>query len=470
MATEEEPLSPGSRLFNSPEFNCSIIVTLGCKTRGNPNAIIDGLKNTLINHPRFSSKLEMNRGNGGKPTWVRTKVRVEDHVVVPDIDPDMEEPDKFLEDYISNLTTLPMDMSKPLWEIHLFNLKTSDAESVGVLKIHHSLGDGMSLMSLFLACTRKTSNPEALPTIASKKKRIGPSPSLNSIFRFFVRVWFMIRLIFNTFVDVYKFAATLFFLRDTETPIMSKPAAMAPNPRRCVHRIISFEDVKLVKNAMKMTINDVLLGVTQAGISRYLSRRYDQEGTPKSKKFMGRIRLHSAIMINLRPNTGIEALADMMAKGSKCRWGNLIGYVLLPFSVGLENDPLEYVRRAKSTIDRKKLSLEAVLSYAIFKFTINVLGFKAGEALVKRVFGNTTMTFSNLVGPKEEISFYGHPISYIASSAFGHPHSYADKIIIAMAVDPTVIPDPHRLCDDFSESFETIKSAVLERGLCNEEV
>lgn len=54
---EEEPLSPCSRLFNSPDFNCAIIVTLGCKVKGNPPAIIEGLKHTLVNHPRFSSIL-----------------------------------------------------------------------------------------------------------------------------------------------------------------------------------------------------------------------------------------------------------------------------------------------------------------------------------------------------------------------------------------------------------------------------
>lgn len=54
---EEEPLSPCSRLFNSPDFNCAIIVTMGCKVKGNPPAIIDGLKHSLANHPRFSSIL-----------------------------------------------------------------------------------------------------------------------------------------------------------------------------------------------------------------------------------------------------------------------------------------------------------------------------------------------------------------------------------------------------------------------------
>ncbi|EFH42231.1 hypothetical protein ARALYDRAFT_918418 [Arabidopsis lyrata subsp. lyrata] len=471
---EEEPLSPCSRLFNSPDFNCAIIVTMGSRVKGDTPAIIHGLEHTLVNHPRFSSILEMNNGKKGKPRWVRTKVKVEEHVIVPDIDPDIENPDQYLEDYISKLTTIPMDLSKPLWEMHLLGLKTLNAESFAILKIHHSLGDGMSLMSLLLACTRKTSDPQALPTVAVQKKRFGPSCNsgfFNKIWWLFVGLWFIIRLLFNTFVDILMFALTIFFLRDTETPLLAKPGSEL-TPKRFIHRIISFDDVKLVKNAMKMTVNDVLLGVTQAGLSRYLSRRYDQEATPKSKESMRKIRLRSAIMINLRPNTGIEALADMMAKKSKCRWGNLFGYILLPFSVGLEADPLEYVRQAKATIDRKKNSLEAVFSMAFFKLILKVLGLKASVVLVRKVIHSTTLTFSNVVGPKEEITFHGHPLNYISPCVFGHPHaltlhfqSYANKVIISVTADPTVIPDPHKMCDDLVESLKIIKSAVLERGL-----
>lgn len=50
----------------------------------------------------------------------------------------------------------------------------------------------------------------------------------------------------------------------------------------------------------------------------------------------------------------MKSLADMMAKGSKCRWGNYINFTIFPFSIGLETDPLVYLSKAKSTMDRKK--------------------------------------------------------------------------------------------------------------------
>ncbi|KAL1214486.1 Wax ester synthase/diacylglycerol acyltransferase 2 [Cardamine amara subsp. amara] len=121
----EVPVSPFSRLFSLQGFDCFNIVTIGFKNEANPCALVEGFKNTLINHPRFSSILETGQGEH-KEKWIPKKVKIEDHVVVPDIDPTIDNPDQFLEDYTSNMVFSPLDMSKPLWEIHILKLKTLD--------------------------------------------------------------------------------------------------------------------------------------------------------------------------------------------------------------------------------------------------------------------------------------------------------------------------------------------------------
>lgn len=141
----------------------------------------------------------------------------------------------------------PIDKCKPLWEIHILNIKTSDAESLLVARFHHSLGDGMSLMSLLLACSRKTSDLEALPTLVAPKK----SQVTNVWWSLLARLWFIIRLMCNTFVEVYKFLLILCSVRDAATPLMEKPSATL-SPNKFIHRVISLDDVKFVKNAMNM--------------------------------------------------------------------------------------------------------------------------------------------------------------------------------------------------------------------------
>ncbi|XP_024042760.1 O-acyltransferase WSD1 isoform X1 [Citrus clementina] len=477
----EEPLSPAALLFQAPNFNCHIIAIMGCKTSINPSVIKEGLQHTLIKHPRFSSKLVV---QGRKKKWTRATVNVENHVIVPELDPKMENPDQFVEDYISYITTNPMDYSKPLWEVHLLNVKTSDAEAVGVFRIHHSIGDGASLISLLLACTRKTSDPEALPTIPVQK-RGGSSTATAGWFCWWLllAIWSAIRLIWNTIADLVTFLATVLFLKDTENPLKGGPGVELV-PKRFVHRTIGLDDIKLVKNAMNMTINDVILGLTQAALSRYLHRRYagdkamqnggakrESNNTPPKN-----LRLRAAILVNLRPTTGIQALADMMAKESKGGWGNWIGYILLPFTIALQNDPLDYIRVAKATIDRRKHSLEAFCTFSTAKFVLYTFGAKVAAAIAHRVLSNTTMAFSNVVGPLEEISFYGHPMAYLAPSVYGHPHaltihfqSYVNKMTFCVAVDPNVIPDPHLLCKDIEESLKVIKDCVVERGLIEDD-
>ncbi|KAG7569706.1 O-acyltransferase WSD1 C-terminal [Arabidopsis thaliana x Arabidopsis arenosa] len=431
-----EPLSPISQLFLSPTLYCVIIFTLGFKTRCNPSSIVEGIKNTWIKFPRFSCKLEMKKN--GKAVWVPTTYEVEDHVIVPDIDySNIENPDQFIEDYTSNIANTPMDMSKPLWEFHVLNIKTSNAESLCIGKLHHSLGDGMSLMSLLLAISRKTSDPEALPTTAATRKHVDSND----------KGW---------------------SLGKTGDRVQS---------RKVIHRIISLDDVKLVKNTMEMKVNDVLLGMTQAGLSRYLSRKYDEGMVVEKKKILEKIRLRGTVIVNLRETTKIEDLANMMAKGSKSRWGNFVGIVIFPLWIRSEDDPLEYVQRAKSTMDIKKLSMESLICYGVIKFAMKMFGEKVVETLVKRIFDHTTLAFSNVMGPDEETSFFGHPMSYVAASALGgsqaliiHFVSYVNKIVINLAVDTTVIPDPYLLCDDLVESLNIIKLAALEKGVHKMEV
>ncbi|XVF73027.1 hypothetical protein PTKIN_Ptkin12aG0168600 [Pterospermum kingtungense] len=103
--------------------------------------------------------------------WVRTEVDLERHVIVPELDPNMDSPDKFLEDYIYNRSKTHIDKSQRLWDLHLVNKRTSQSKAIGVFRIHHSLGDGTSFMSLLLACTRQMNHPLALPTIPMRKKK-----------------------------------------------------------------------------------------------------------------------------------------------------------------------------------------------------------------------------------------------------------------------------------------------------------
>ncbi|XP_058100426.1 wax ester synthase/diacylglycerol acyltransferase 11-like [Magnolia sinica] len=464
---EQQPLSPTARLFHEPHLNCYIIAIMGSGKRIDVDVVKAGLEVTLVRHPRFSS-LQVADGKGRPYKWLPTKVVLENHVVIPELDLDMEDPDQFVEDYVARLTKSTLDMSKPLWDLHLLNLKTTEAEAVGVFRAHHSLGDGMSLMSLLFACTRKTADPESLPTIPKNRR---PVSRRSGFVPFLADLWAVIRRLWNTVVDVLLFAATAVFLKDTETPLKGAEGVEF-NRKRLVHRTLSLDDVKMVKNAMNLTVNDVLLAVTTAGLSRYLSRRYGKgEENGGKSNLPTNIRLRATVLVNIRAAPGIHALADMMEKEkTDAKWGNLLGYIILPFSIQMRDDPLDYIRKAKEIVDRKKLSLESLFTSSSSTLLLRCFGVKAAASVSHRVLSNTTMSFSNIIGPLEEISFYGHPIVYLAPSVYGHPHaltihfqSYMDKVKMVLAIDECAVPDPGQLCEDLTDSLKLIKEAVLPK-------
>nr|GEZ81293.1 O-acyltransferase WSD1-like [Tanacetum cinerariifolium] len=123
----------------------------------------------------------------------------------------------------------------------------------------------MSLMNLLLASTCKASDNKTLPTLLVKKAA-GHHIKVTGFRSLFIFLW-------NTLVAVVMLMLTTMFLKDTQTPLTGSPG-IENKPRRFVRTSVSLDDIKMVKNYMDVTVNDVIVGATQAGLYRYLNRRY----------------------------------------------------------------------------------------------------------------------------------------------------------------------------------------------------
>lgn len=194
-----------------------------------------------------------------KPRWVRTTVNLDDHIIVPCLEPaaTSTKPDQAVEDYLSWLSTAPMDHSRPLWEFHVLDFPTSRATATVAIRMHHSLGDGVSLLSLLIACTRSAADPARLPELPPAPRRASPvyarqRPPLSAgLVAFALWLWSYVLLAWHTLVDVACFVATAWFLRDQRTPFMAASEGVEFRRKRFVHRTLSLDDVKFVKNVMK---------------------------------------------------------------------------------------------------------------------------------------------------------------------------------------------------------------------------
>ncbi|ERN14120.1 hypothetical protein AMTRI_Chr01g134030 [Amborella trichopoda] len=473
METEEpQPLSPAARLFKQPLFNCSILCMLGLgKKVTDIEAVMAGLERTMARHPRFSSIVK--EDSSGKQQWVRTNVVMEDHIITQPFDEDQEANGADLIDqYITKLSTTPLDMSKPLWELHILNLKTDEAEATAIFRIHHSLGDGISLMSLLMACTRKTSDPDSLPSVPQRKEK--PLENRSGLLSILSRIWVIFLTIWYTLMDLLLFIPNTLFLKDTDTPIKGLPG-VEKSPKKVVHLTLSLDDMKKMKYHVNGTLNDVMLGITSAGLVKYLARRYElskenHNGKTEKPSFPQNIHIRSSLLVNLRSAPGLHELAEMMKdKSKKARWGNRMGYLVFKMPMLRHTDPLEYFREAKAIIDRKKMSFEPFITYFIGKLVVRLFGIKSAARMMHTALSNTTFSFSNVMGPTEEVEFLGLPIVFIAPTVYGHPHaltihyqSYTNKVKLVICVAEETIPDPFNLCQDIADALKLMISAVKD--------
>uniref|UniRef100_A0A0D3C0U2 diacylglycerol O-acyltransferase n=1 Tax=Brassica oleracea var. oleracea TaxID=109376 RepID=A0A0D3C0U2_BRAOL len=251
MSTGEEdgePLSPMARVFQSPGNDCCVITMIGCKTKINADVIRSGLKENISKHPRFSSKLSQDG-----LSWIKTQVNIEDHIFVADKDQNeiAEDGELFVEDYVSHLTMIPLNKSRPLWDIHILNIKTSDADAVCVIRSHHSLGDGTSLMSLLAACTQTTSHRDKATIPALKRHKRVYKDKVSWFVRLILAIFSSVRLIWNTFVDLVLFLAIALFLKDTKTPLKGD-VGVESSPKKFCHRTVSLDDLRVIKEATSM--------------------------------------------------------------------------------------------------------------------------------------------------------------------------------------------------------------------------
>ncbi|KAH0726583.1 hypothetical protein KY284_002448 [Solanum tuberosum] len=459
-------LSPSSRMFHEPNYNVYVFAIMGWKVPINVDSIKTELQSKMLKHPRFSSLQVMDESDGGgNMRWIPTTVNIDDHVIVPQLADNNVDKDELVEDYISNLSTTNVDMSKPLWDFHILNVKTCHAEATSVFRIHHSIGDGVALMSFLLSCFRTTSDPTCLPKLpvfSSASKDKSTKNRKKNLWQFLVKLWFLIKLLFNTIVDVLLFIATALFLKDSQTPFTTTQGFNASARQRYIYRTISLDDIKFIKDVTNAKVNDVVLGITQAALSRYIHRRYG-----KGKFSLEGMRCRANVIVNLRPALGVQAIAEMIEKNVAVIQGNCFGFVLIPLSIAQSENPLDYVYKAKTSMDRKKHSLESQCTFYASQLFLNLFGFKGAAKLTQRVTSQTTLALSNVIGPREEISCAGHPLEFVAPTCSGYPTgimvhvcSYANKLTFTIAVDEGIIPDLKQLGDDFIQSFMLIKEAA----------
>lgn len=234
----DEPLTPAGRLFLQPETSQIINCLIGVKNPIDADAFKAEVKNSvLLKHPRFCSL--MVKHSSGREYWRRTEVDVDRHVLVFDKplsdDPSISDEDS-VNDYLADLSvSSPLNTDKPLWEFHLLM-----AHNCLVFRLHHALGDGISLMSMLLSCCRRADDSSQLPTAG----RVGTS----STPRRRRSLWTLMKVVWYTLVYVLEFMLRSLWLKD-EKSVVSGGAGVELWPRKLATAKFRLDDMKTIKKA-----------------------------------------------------------------------------------------------------------------------------------------------------------------------------------------------------------------------------
>ncbi|MCD7466845.1 hypothetical protein HAX54_003888 [Datura stramonium] len=458
-----EPASPSSQYLNSSNLSLSVIAILESKI---PIEYEDSLPINLLKdvfvpiNPRFSSI--MITGKKGTRKWKRVEVNYQDHIKTP-IFPTQKPLDFYDEcfsTYISNLATEQFPQNRPLWEIHIFKYPTSDAAGNIIFKLHHSLGDGYSLMGALLSCLQRVDNPSLPLTFPSRQKSNSSNSNKNRGFIKIVPRFF--KGVANTIYDFGWSTLKSTLVEDDRTAIRSGDAGIEFRQIVLATKTFSLDSLKQIKASLNVTINDVITGIVVYGTRLYMQGVNEETCNGKCS---------ALVLFNTRALGGsYKSVSDMITPNSDMPWGN--HFTFLPVSLpkltnNNNSNPLDFVQKAHRIIERKRNSASVWLTSKLLDLLRKLRGPEATARFIHGTLKNTSMGLTNLIGPLEEMSLANHPVKGLYFVVTGAPQScsvtmvsYVDKLRIAIVVEKDFI-DPNKLKSCIEFAYDSIFKAAL---------
>jgi WS/DGAT/MGAT family acyltransferase len=371
-----------------------------------------------------------------------------------------------LQDLVSDLMSMPMDFSRPPWK---FTVIENYGEGCAVMtRIHHCVADGMALVAILLSMTDFHADAPLVPTepaaestadglIGGWTREVSGALSLargaagGAIrrARVAVRDAGEARRMGGQGAEM-GLAATRLLARsaDPRTRLKGKLGVMK---RAAWSPAIPLADVKLIKNELGGTVNDVLVTAISGGLRRYLVDKGDSADRE----------IRAAVPVNLRDESDNGKL------------GNKFGLVFLTLPIGIE-EPLMRLTEVRRRMAELKQSSEAPVTLGILgAMGLGTDAFR--EFVVGTLEPKATVVLTNVPGPPIPLYLAGQKIREMM---FWVPQagrlgvgisilSYGGNVYLGIATDAGLVPDPEKILDGAYEELARLKAlarAVLAQN------
>lgn len=465
MEFEEEILeavSPTGQYLNSSVLSLTILGVLETEIPIHDLQTFSLLRDLFLPiNSRFSS-IMVGEKNGVKK-WKKVEVNLKEHVIVP-ILPDgmsLEYYDDSLSNYLSKLSVDLLPQTRPLWEVHMFKYPTSDAAGTIIFKLHHALGDGYSLIGALLSCLKRMDNPSIPLTFPSRQSNSSSKlPKGNGVSSIFKRVTEVPSSIANT---VWDFGSSLLkssIMKDVESPIRSGRDGVEFQPMAMTTMEFSLDQIKNIKNNLKVTINDVIAGVILLGSRLYM------EGESKNSSNLD---TNALVLFNTRNLDGYKSVDEMVKPKSTMPWGNNFTFLHVPIPKLISahlSDPLKFVYETQNTVKRRRNSAAIFLTGVMLEYLTKFRGPEVASKYIRNTLINSSITITNLIGPVEQMSLSDHPVNGLYFIVVNAPQSaevtvmsYMGKIRLGIGVEKDFI-NPHKFKSCIANAFDMISEAA----------
>jgi len=372
-----------------------------------------------------------------------------------------------LEDLVSDLMSMPMDFSRPPWKFYIIENYGDGCAVMG--RLHHALADGMALVAVLLSMTDFYPDAPLVPT-----EPLNPLPEgglMSSLAREMTNTANLFRRTADRAVqgavsavqDTGKvweigeggaglgLAATRLVARspDPKSRLKGKLGVMK---RAAWSKAIPLADIKLIKNNLGGTVNDVLVTAVAGGLRRYLVGKGDD---------VADLEFRAAIPVNLRGE----------ADGGKL--GNKFGLVFLTLPISIE-EPLMRLTEVRRRMEALKQSAEAPVVLGV----LGMMGMATDrfrELVVRILEPKATIVLTNVPGPPIPLYLAGRKIKEIM---FWVPQagrlgvgvsilSYAGNTYLGIATDAGLVPDPDLVLEGMYAELDRMKMLAQAVGSSN---
>jgi diacylglycerol O-acyltransferase len=409
------------------------------------------LDRRLMPFGRFHQRVVRPRSGGNLPHWEDDRHFDIDnhvsHVALP-----APGGDDALREMVSDLMSVPLDFTKPLWHMHVIDNYRDG--SVVLTRVHHCIADGIALVRVMLSLTDESPNARTPATPKRRPAAGGRFPldwlpsavgrgvaSGQDLLANPIKALGLARVGAH---GAYRLGRLVVLPPDPETVFKGK---LGRRKRAAWSQPVPLDDFKAIGKAFGATVNDVLVAVATGALRRYMEKRGERTSG---------VAIRASVPVNLRPPDESHKL------------GNAFGLVFLTLPIGIV-DPVRRVRAIKKEMDGLKGSPEALVAFGV----LSLMGLAPVEVeqLGLRFFGSkATAVLTNVPGPRAPLYMAGRKIDKVMFWVPQSGHlglgisilSYASSVMLGIATDARLVPDPERIVENFKVEFEAMRQAAKQ--------